>query len=110
MSRHKKIYDQTSNTLFFWVANLHALLVTLLPSSVGVSLHLLGSPEPNSGCRSCFRQSRILTIRLPFVKEGEGLIVIQSVFKFFPKITEKLSGFQKMKNSLLEENLKYLKN
>ena len=35
------------------VTNLHALLVTLLPSSVGLSLHLLGSPEPNSGCRSC---------------------------------------------------------
>ena len=32
-----------------------------------------------------------------------------SVFKFFPKITEKLSVFQKMKNSLIEENLKYLK-
>ena len=42
-------------------------------------------------------------------KEGKGLIVIQSVFKFFPKITEKFSVFQKMKSSLLEENLKYLK-
>ena len=32
------------------------LLVTLLPGSVGLGLHLPGSPEPNSGCRSCFRQ------------------------------------------------------
>ena len=29
-------------------------------------------------------------------EEGEGLIVIQSVFKFFPKITEKLSVFSKI--------------
>ena len=44
----------------------HVLLVTLLPGSVGLSLHLPGSPEPNSGYRSYFRQSRILTIPLPF--------------------------------------------
>ena len=34
------------------VAKLQAFLVTLLPGSVGLSLHLLESPEPNSGCRS----------------------------------------------------------
>ena len=34
------------------VANLHVLLVTLLPGSVGLSLHLPWSPEPNSSCRS----------------------------------------------------------
>ena len=44
-----------------------SVFITLLPGSVGLSPHLLGSPEPNSGCRSYFRQSRILTIRLPFV-------------------------------------------
>ena len=46
---------------------INVLIVTLLPGSVGLGLHLPGSPEPNSGCRSCFRQSRILAIRLPFV-------------------------------------------
>ena len=46
---------------------INAVIVTLLPGSVGLGLHLPGSPEPNSGCRSCFRQSRILAIRLPFV-------------------------------------------
>ena len=49
------------------VSNLQALLVTKLPGSVGLSPHLLGSPEPNSGCKSYFRQSRILTIWLPFM-------------------------------------------
>ena len=34
------------------VASLNALLVTLLPGSVGLCLHLLGSPEPNSSFRS----------------------------------------------------------
>ena len=43
------------------------LFVTLLSGSVGLSLHLLWNSEPNSGCRSCFRQSRILSIRMPFV-------------------------------------------
>ena len=33
------------------------LLVTLLPGSVGLSLHLPGSPEPNSGCRSYFEST-----------------------------------------------------
>ena len=47
------------------VANLYVLLVALLPGSVGLSLHLPGSPEPDSGCKS-FRQNTILTIRLPF--------------------------------------------
>ena len=40
------------------------LVVTLLPGSVGLGLrlglHLPRSPVPNSGCRSYFRQSRIL--------------------------------------------------
>ena len=52
------------------VANHQSLLVTLLAGSVDLSPHLLGSPETNSGCRSYFRQSRILTIRLPFVFEN----------------------------------------
>ena len=30
----------------------YIVLVTLLPGSVGLGLHLPGSPEPNSGCRS----------------------------------------------------------
>ena len=30
----------------------HLRLVTLLPGSVGLRLHMLGSPEPNSGWRS----------------------------------------------------------
>ena len=45
------------------VANLHALLVTLLPGSVGLSLHMPGSPEPNSGCRS-YNKSLLLSIYL----------------------------------------------
>ena len=31
---------------------INVVLVTLLPGSVGLGLHLPGSPEPNSGCRS----------------------------------------------------------
>ena len=36
------------------IANLphKCCLITLLPGSVGLGLHLPGSPEPNSGCRS----------------------------------------------------------
>ena len=45
-----------------------SFMVTLLPGSVGLSHHLPGSPEPYSGCRSYFRQSRILTIQLPFIQ------------------------------------------
>ena len=66
---------------------INAVIVTLLPGSVGLGLHLPGSPEPNSGCRSYVSRNK--------EKEGEGLIVILSVFKIFPKITEKLIVFSK---------------
>ena len=36
------------------------LLATLLPGSVGLSLHLPGSPEPNSGFRSYIHKTRDL--------------------------------------------------
>ena len=38
------------NQVFFFIINV--VLVTLLPGSIGLGLHLPGSPEPNSGCRS----------------------------------------------------------
>ena len=79
-SQHLFIFTTTTTTnkTFFSYSSIFAmrglptyimnvLLVTLLPGSVGLGLHLPGSPEPNSGCRSWFRQSRILAIRLPFV-------------------------------------------
>ena len=38
----------------FWEGHqpVFSFFITLLPGSVGLSHHLLGSPEPNSGCRS----------------------------------------------------------
>ena len=42
------------------VANLRAILVTLLLGSVGLRHHLPVSPEPNSGIRSCFPLLEVL--------------------------------------------------
>ena len=47
------------------VANLHVLLVTLLPGSVGLSLHLPRGPEPYSSCRSYFRQKVLQWEKFP---------------------------------------------
>ena len=44
---------------------INVLLVTLLPGSVGLGLYLPVSPEPNSGCRSCFDRAGSLQSGYP---------------------------------------------
>ena len=64
---------------------------------------LLKSLASKLGCKfvefktltTCDRIVPCTAIAVNKEKEGEGLIVIQSVFKLFPKITEKIECFFK---------------